>query len=116
MNDDIVVRLLALERAIQRLENRTGALEVRMASAEQRLNKLGAGGGGQWAVTGAGIPAGNLAGPGSGGVTLYGDNGAGLAAGTTATAYNVYGTAIAAGKAVWLESSSGKLYVITADC
>jgi hypothetical protein len=77
MNDDIGVRLLALERAIQRIENRTGALEVRMASAEQRLNKLGAagvgpggGGGGQWAVTGAGIPAGSLAGPGSGGVTL----------------------------------------------
>lgn len=125
MNEDIPLRLLALERAIQRLENRTGALEVRMASAEQQLNKLASGAGGptggsgsgQWAVTGGGgIPAGNLASPGSGSVTLYGDNGAGLVAGTTATAYNVYGTAIAASKTVWLEPVAGKLYVITADC
>jgi hypothetical protein len=124
MNDDISIRLLALERAIQRLENRTGALEVRMTSAEQQLNKLASGAGGptggsssgQWAATGGGIPAGNLASPGSGSVTLYGDNGAGLVAGTTATAYNVYGTAIAASKTVWLEPFAGKLYVITTDC
>jgi hypothetical protein len=124
MNDDISIRLLALERAIQRLENRTGALEVRMTSAEQQLNKLASGAGGpnsgggsgQWVATGGGIPAGNLASPGSGSVTLYGDNGAGLVAGTTATAYNVYGTAIAASKTVWLEPFAGKLYVITADC
>ena len=124
MNDDIFLRLLALERALQRLENRTGALEVRMASAEQQLNKLAsglggtAGGGtGQWASTGAGgLPAGNLSAPGSGTVTLYGDAGNGLVAGNTATAYNVYGTAVAAGKTVWVEPVAGKLYVITADC
>jgi hypothetical protein len=121
--DDLYLRVLNLERALHANVQRLGTVEARLGADESLLNKVAAAAGGpaptgsgsgQWAVTSGTIAAGSLASPGSGTVTLYGD--AGLVAGQTATAYNVYGTAIAASKAVWLEPYAGKLYVITADC
>lgn len=70
----------------------------------------------RWAVTLSSIAAGSLASPTQGTATLYKDNGSGLVADKTAYVYNVYGSTIASGKTVWVETYAGKLYILTADC
>lgn len=122
------VRLLALERALNRVGLRLEADERRLAGLEQQAAQLwasrGFGGGGSGGtspavVGGGGISAASGGTPGSGSVTiqLLDTSGPSLSDGQTVTCYSIFAAAVSGGAAIMVgRDGVGNYWLLAEDC